>query len=194
MRLSKTFFVIIAIITFSVISFLSGIQFQKSANKTNTSQTETTQTPQSPQFPQQATVSRVIDGDTVELSTDQTVRYTGIAAPEKGEPYYLEAADLNQKLTLGKQVRLEYEKGYEQDKFGRLLAYAFVVNSPKDPNLPNTPNSPHETFVNLELVKAGLAKVSIYEKRRPLVYQKQLSQAQTYAQKLKLYLWSGLDK
>ena len=35
-----------------------------------------------------ATVTRIVDGDTVELDTGKLVRLNGIACPEKGEPFY----------------------------------------------------------------------------------------------------------
>jgi micrococcal nuclease len=171
----------------AIISFIFGIIFQKNQPPSPFSpaspQEQATTSSQPSSLPRTSTVSHVIDGDTIVLDSGQTVRYTGVAAPEKDEPYYKEAADLNQKLTLGKSIRLEYEKGYEQDKFGRLLAYVFISNSPNNPNLPK------ETLVNLELVRSGLAKVSIYEKRRKLIYQDQLLEAQAQAQEKKLGVW-----
>src|SRR5581483_3334124 len=58
-------------------------------------------------------VKKVIDGDTIELSTGQKVRYIGIDTPETVDPrkpvqcFGKEAAEENKKLVLGKTVRLE---------------------------------------------------------------------------------------
>jgi micrococcal nuclease len=126
------------------------------------------------EFPSSATVTRVIDGDTVEIEGERSVRLTGISAPELKEKYgeqvkvYLESKVLNQQITL------EYEKGYEHDRFNRLNSYIFLNNE----NL------------NIDLVKQGYAKVVIYEKRRKLIYQDQLLKAQDEAKENKLNIWS----
>ena len=73
-----------------------------------------------------------------------------------------------------KTVTLEYEFGYESDKFDRLLVYAIVDGQ----NL------------NVELVRNGLAEVVIYEKRRKLIYEDELLEAQEYAKENKLGIWS----
>lgn len=124
-------------------------------------------------LPKEGTVSRIIDGDTVELVGGKVVRFVGANAPEVNQPSHDEALEFTKKMVLGKKVTLEYEKGYEQDKFDRLLAYVFV----------NGKN------MSVELVKAGLAKVSIYEKRRKLIYQDQLLEAQNSSQKSKVGIW-----
>jgi micrococcal nuclease len=95
-------------------------------------------------------VKKVIDGDTIQLDTGETVRYIGIDAPEvlrkKGgaEYYAREAARYNKKLVIMRNVRLEFDV-VKKDQHGRLLAYVFVKN----------------TFVNAELVKHGYAKADI---------------------------------
>ncbi|MGB2842733.1 MAG: hypothetical protein WBC40_09725 [Halobacteriota archaeon] len=40
-----------------------------------------------------AIVSRIIDGDTIELQNGERVRLLGINTPEKGQPYYEEATN-----------------------------------------------------------------------------------------------------
>lgn len=71
-------------------------------------------------------VSKVIDGDTIELSNGERVRYIGINTPEfrNGipDPYAQEAYEANKKLVEGKEVRLELDV-QERDKYGRILAY-----------------------------------------------------------------------
>ena len=70
-------------------------------------------------------VTRIIDGDSVELAGGDKVRLLAIDTPEKGEPLYDEAKQLLSELTLGKSTRLEYA-GRRRDKYGRLLAYMYV--------------------------------------------------------------------
>lgn len=73
----------------------------------------------------QVTVTRVIDGDTVEISDGRHIRYIGIDSPEKGDCYATAAAKLNEELVLGKKVKLELGLN-ELDEFGRTLAYVWV--------------------------------------------------------------------
>lgn len=72
-----------------------------------------------------AVVARVIDGDTVELETGETVRYLLIDTPESTseiECFGQAAATYNRELVEGKEVTLRY--GEERtDRFGRTLAY-----------------------------------------------------------------------
>jgi micrococcal nuclease len=96
-----------------------------------------------------ATVTRVVDGDTVEAEIDgreEDVRYIGIDTPESVKPdapvecYGPEAADFNRKLVEGEQVRLEFDQE-QRDVYDRLLAYVYV----------------DDTFVNAELLRRGFA-------------------------------------
>ncbi|MGQ0617864.1 MAG: thermonuclease family protein [Acidimicrobiia bacterium] len=82
----------------------------------------------------EATVVRVVDGDTVVVrlaGTDETVRLIGIDTPETKDPgapvecFGPEAAaGLERLLPPGAAVRLERD-AEARDRFGRLLAYAF---------------------------------------------------------------------
>jgi micrococcal nuclease len=91
-------------------------------------------------------VSRVIDGDTIDLADGITIRYIGINTPEVGQPGAEEATEANRALVEGKKVRLEYDV-QKQDKYGRTLAYVYLEDG---------------TFVNAELVKQGYAQVATY--------------------------------
>ena len=124
------------------------------------------------EFPKEAKVKRIIDGDTLELSNGQIVRLVGVNAPNNNEEYEEKATEFTKKLIEGKKVNLEYD-AYKSDRFGRILAYVFIDNK----NLA------------IELVKRGLARVTIYEKRKPLIYQIQLLQAQKEAKNKALGLW-----
>ena len=81
-----------------------------------------------------ATVSRVVDGDTIVVALDGeafVVRYLGIDAPETVrpewpvEPFGPEASALNKQLVEGKTVWLESDVS-ETDRFGRLLRYVWL--------------------------------------------------------------------
>ena len=100
---------------------------------------------------------RVVDGDTIQLSTGEFVRYIGIDTPElrrregarwvmDPQPMSQEAAALNRQLVQGKPVRLEYDV-QTHDRYGRLLAYVYVSANGK------------EMMVNGALLEAGMAQL-----------------------------------
>lgn len=75
-----------------------------------------------------ATVARVVDGDTIELSTGERVRYLMIDTPEsttETECFGPEAKLLNETLVDGKDITLRYDQQCTDD-FDRLLAYVEV--------------------------------------------------------------------
>jgi len=78
-----------------------------------------------------------------------------------------------QNLVLGKEISFEQEENYKVDKFGRTLGYVFVggVN------------------LNLELVKNGLARVVLYEKRAKIKYQDELLSAEKEAREKRVGVW-----
>ncbi|MBI1871048.1 MAG: thermonuclease family protein [Chlamydiae bacterium] len=98
-------------------------------------------------------VTRVIDGDTIELETGELVRYIGIDTPEvrekkngrwiyRPQPFAEEAKALNEKWVEGKKVHLERDVE-KFDKYGRVLAYVYV----------------DDFFVNEALVRQGYARL-----------------------------------
>jgi len=89
-------------------------------------------------------VIRVIDGDTVELRSGQTVRLLGIDTPEVGEPFYADAKRFLYVLVAHRPVRLELDQT-AYDPYYRLLAHIYVETE--------------EGWVlaNAEIVRAGLA-------------------------------------
>lgn len=93
-----------------------------------------------------AVVSRVGDGDTLDLENGERVRLLQIDAPElgEGECYALEArSELRRLLPRGAGVRLERDPGADdRDRFGRLLRYV---------------RSSDSLNVNVELVRRGAA-------------------------------------
>lgn len=94
----------------------------------------------------EATVARVVDGDTIELEGGAKIRYLMVNTPEttggKNECYGANAVQFNTDLVLGKRVTLDYDVECE-DRFGRTLAYVTVDG----------------LEVNTELVKRGFACV-----------------------------------
>lgn len=110
-----------------------------------------------PNKEQTVLVTRVIDGDTIEIETGQNVRYIGIDTPETKHPkkpvqcFGEEAYRKNRTLVEGKRVRLVKDVS-EVDRYGRLLRYVFV----------NTEASPTGLFVNDVLVRDGFAHVSTF--------------------------------
>ncbi len=124
-------------------------------------------------------VTRVIDGDTIEVSiagTIYTVRYIGLDVPELDDkrPEYCapaqEATRYNRQLVEGKTVRLEKDIS-ETDKYGRLLRYVYV----------------DDIFVNAELVRQGLAWSIAYEPDTK--YQDYLEEMETEARQDKIWIW-----
>ena len=122
-------------------------------------------------------VKYVIDGDTIILKSNEKVRYIGIDTPEidhenkSAEPLGYAARSFNKKLVGSKRIRLEYDHE-KQDHYDRLLAYVFL---------------PDGTFVNLELVRSGMA--TYLHKPPNLKYHKRLLQAQRKAMSEQKGIW-----
>jgi Staphylococcal nuclease homologue len=69
------------------------------------------------------TVTHVVDGDTVDVSTGQRVRVVGIDTPERGECGYEEASDRMTALVGGAAVALVGGARDDVDRYGRILRY-----------------------------------------------------------------------
>jgi len=128
----------------------------------------------------EATVVRVIDGDTIEvdiIGMRFKVRYIGIDTPELDDerPEFRalaqEATRLNRELVEGKTVRLEKDVS-GTDNFGRLLRYVYVDG----------------IFVNAELVRQRLAWAEPYEP--DIKYQDILEEAEAEAREDKIGIWA----
>lgn len=81
-----------------------------------------------------ATVTRIIDGDTIEVSINgkkEKVRLIGVDTPETKhpdkpvQPYGPEASSYTEKQLAGKKIFLEKDIS-ARDKYGRLLAYVWL--------------------------------------------------------------------
>jgi micrococcal nuclease len=82
----------------------------------------------SPCGPSEAKVTRVLDGDTVELENGDKIRYLLVDTPEVsggGDCFGEEARQFNSDLVLGKTIQISYDVECT-DKFGRTLAYVSV--------------------------------------------------------------------
>jgi micrococcal nuclease len=105
---------------------------------------------------QQVSVTSVVDGDTIDVSTQaegtNRIRLIGVDTPEVlgGEaPCGPEASDFTTERLEGQDVTLEFDEDRE-DQYSRALAYVWV------------PNLDGELF-NETLVRRGLARVSTFE-------------------------------
>ncbi|MDO8452142.1 MAG: thermonuclease family protein [bacterium] len=122
-------------------------------------------------------VTRVVDGDTVVISTGETVRYIGIDTPETVKPgtpvqcFGKEASAKNKELVLGKVVTLAKDVS-EVDKYGRLLRYIYVDG----------------VFINDYLIRNGFASASTYPP--DVKYSNQFKEAEKEARENKRGLWA----
>ncbi len=134
----------------------------------------------------QGIVSRVYDGDTIEVNfgtIKKTVRYIGVDTPETVDPHRpdgcfgKEASDRNKALVSHQKVTLEKDIS-DTDKFGRLLRYVYLLQE-----------NGNKLFVNEFLVREGYAKVSTFP---PDVKNADLFlEAERQAQQLKKGLWAS---
>jgi endonuclease YncB( thermonuclease family) len=78
-----------------------------------------------PQGLTEAVVSRIIDGDTLEISTGERVRLIGVDAPERNDPGGSDATSFVSNLVLNKTVWLESD-GNNTDRYERLRRYVWI--------------------------------------------------------------------
>ena len=98
-------------------------------------------------------VSRVIDGDTFELCSGETVRLLCVDTPEKGEEGYEEAKLFLEDLLLYNPVELKQSNydGPNKDKYNRLLRWVYIYNS----------SSVEQLFVNKYILEEGYGDILI---------------------------------
>jgi len=132
-------------------------------------------------------VTRVKDGDTIELENGETVRYIGIDTPESVHPrkpvecFGKEASLKNKELVEGKMVRLAKDIT-DRDKYGRLLRYVYAEG-------PEGNRGINDVFINLELVKQGYA--SVYTYPPDVKYNELFLAAEKEARELNRGLWNA---
>ena len=103
-----------------------------------------------------AVVSRVIDGDTLELETGERVRLIGVDAPEIGEPSAAAATRFVRDLVEGRTIWLEAD-GNNTDAFGRLRRYVWL----QVPTDVNNEQQIRAHMLNAMLLENGHATVMI---------------------------------
>lgn len=135
-------------------------------------------------------VKKVVDGDTVVLSTGEKVRLIGIDAPEARHNEKLKrdmektkkdadtiialgkrSTQFTRSLVEGKRVRLEFDVE-RRDRYGRLLAYLYTEDG---------------VFVNAEILKEGYAMVMTVPPN--VKYKDFFAELQKKARENKLGLW-----
>jgi len=130
-------------------------------------------------------VSRVIDGDTIEVEIDgkyERVRLLGINTPEVDSPYTKEecygpeASAYLKKILKNKYVFLvPDEKNENRDKYNRLLRYVFMKDG---------------TFIEEDLIKKGYAYNYIYF---PFKFKEKFSIWEKEARDKKIGLWGKCE-
>lgn len=126
-------------------------------------------------------VTKVIDGDTIEIEGGKSVRLIGIDTPETVDPkrpvgcFGKEASDKTKSLLSGKVVILQKDIS-ETDKYSRLLRYVYL---PLDDG--------QILFIDDFLVREGFARVLTYPP--DIKHNEQFRQAETEAKIAKKGLW-----
>lgn len=133
--------------------------------------------------PGTTTVTKVIDGDTFRVATDEgtaTIRMIGIDTPETKDPrrpvecFGQEASDKLKELIEGQTVRLEPDPTQDdKDKYGRLLRYVFL----------------NETNINKQMIAEGYAFEYTYQ--IPYQQQAEFQQAERDAEAAQKGLWAA---
>jgi micrococcal nuclease len=129
-------------------------------------------------------VTRIIDGDTIQLENHERVRLIGVDTPESVDPRRLvehfgkEAAIFTQRMVLGRRVRLEFDQanaaGDHKDNTPqrRTLAYVYLEDG---------------TFLNAEIVRQGFGHVLM---RYPFQYMEEFRQLERDAREQGRGLWA----
>lgn len=126
-------------------------------------------------------VTKVIDGDTIEIEGGEKVRYLGVDTPETKDPrkpvqcFGKEASNKNKELVEGKRVILEKDIT-DTDKYNRLLRFVFLPL--EDGN---------RLFVNDYLIREGYAQVLTIPP--DVKFGEQFLEAQRQAREQKKGLW-----
>ena len=126
-------------------------------------------------------VTRVIDGDTIEVEKDDEiykVRMIGIDTPETVHPkkpveyFGIEASNKLKEMIENKKVDLQTDQTQDDvDRYGRLLRYVYLDG----------------VDINLEMIKQGYAFEYTY--RIPYEKQEIYKQAEEFAKNNELGLW-----
>jgi micrococcal nuclease len=123
----------------------------------------------------EAKITKVFDGDTVEINGTEKLRYIGIDAPEttSNTCFAQEAKKKNSDLVLGKTVWLATDVS-DVDAYNRKLRYVYL---------------PDGTFINKILVEEGYAKT--FPVKPDVQYADLFSTGETEARKNQKGLWGS---
>ena len=124
------------------------------------------------------TVSRFVDGDTIDVEEGievllYRIRLLGIDTPERGEPGFNEATNALESMIPNNQVTLKKDPSRDLGKYGRPLRYLFVG----------------DTNLNVELVRQGRARAYLHE---GLIYERELLEAEREAKEHQRGIWADL--
>ena len=137
------------------------------------------------------TVTRVMDGDTAEITVDgakRRVRFLGVDTPETVHPnkpvqfYGPEASAFTKESLTGKRVWIEYDKN-PQDRYSRHLAYIWTAK-PKS----ITTETIRRDMFNAKMLLGGYAKVMIIKPNNR--YAAQFKEFESEAKSAKRGLWA----
>lgn len=143
-------------------------------------------------FPVSGNVQKVQDGDTFELESGHRVRLIGINAPDRGSNNFIEGTNALKQLIQDKKVYLEYDR-YQDDKYGRLLAWVWIncestptflppdymheSNNTSKPGLLENPKGCKKgILVNEAITKNPHIRFETYKERGELKYQSRILQ------------------
>lgn len=171
-RLLKTLSLILLTLALSAAGF--ALQPQKEAASASALAATTT--------PDVYPVVKVIDGDTIDVLKEGVVtrlRIIGMDTPELHDPrkpvqcFARAAADEAHRMLDGQYVRLEYQPDDIIDKYGRTLAYVFLLDGTN-----------YEDY----MIRSGYAHEYTYQK--PYLYQDQFNEAEAEARDQKRGFWA----
>ncbi len=145
---------------------------------------EPTKVLQNPEKESAFKVTKVIDGDTINVNINgkiETLRLIGIDTPEIVDPrkpvqcFAVEASNKAKAVLNGKSVRLEADNTQgERDKYNRLLRYVFLED---------------KTNFNQFMIAQGYAHEYTYQSN-PYKYQTEFREAEKEAREQKRGLWA----
>lgn len=121
-------------------------------------------------------VTYVVDGDTFDIETGESVRLICIDTPERGEEGYSEAREFLEDLIEGEIVKLVKDIS-ETGKYERLVRYVYLSDG---------------TFVNEEIVKEGYGEAYWYEPDTTLC--PTIQEAEDYARRHDVGIWEDEEE
>lgn len=167
-----------------------GTVFSSNATEDKNDKLTTSNNSSVPKDATEATIERVVDGDTMKLklknsSETVTLRLLLVDTPEsvkpgvEPQPYSLEASDFAKKsLQVGDTVYIEYDDGDKTDKYDRHLGYLWYYSIEDN----------QWKMFNEKIIYKGLARVGyVYSQKRHL---DRLYAAQDKAKSSNLNIWS----